>query len=130
MASLPSAHTATDTYVPMPDDMRMAFLRRDIMPQLRERLQAIPAEARRHPATCIYLGTWLENRVLGERQGVYRKEMLIDLLAAEYETAEARVFLGHFIDYAAGQGLFVRTPIFRKIVKALTGFLRKQLHSF
>lgn len=117
----------TSTHVLVPDPIRIAMLRQELLPLLQERLSHISPDQVRSMDVLLYLALYLEHRVEGEKQGAVRKELLTELMRQYYATPELEALLGAQIDFVCQQHLVKKNGIVRRFLKILLGWLRFKL---
>lgn len=118
----------TSTHVLVPNPIRLAMLRQELLPLLQERLSHISADQVRSMDVLLYLALYLEHRVEGEKQGAVRKELLTELMRQYYTTPELEAVLSQQIDFVCQQHLVKKNGVVRRFLKILLGWLRFKLH--
>lgn len=117
----------TSTHVQVPNPIRLAMLRQELLPLLQERLSHISPDQVRNMDVLLYLALYLEHRVEGEKQGAIRKDILMELMRQYYPTPELEGLLSSQVDFVCQQHLVKKNGILRRFLKILFGWIRFKL---
>lgn len=91
--------------VKRPAAMKTALLEEHLRTQLRKVLGELNQELARDPEVIVYILLYLEHAVVGEKKGIVRKQIAMNVLAPYFVTDNEKVQLSKLIDYVVAHDL-------------------------
>lgn len=105
--------------VKRPDAMKSALLEEHLRTQLRKVLGELNQELARDPEVIVYILLYLEHAVVGEKKGIVRKQIAMNVLAPYFVTDNEKVQLSKLIDYVVAHDLVQHMGCLKMAYKTL-----------